>query len=113
MSQSNITNTSIKKGLAGLYHIRTAIDMSQAELAELAGLSLGHLSRVETGAHACSTDVCSRLADSLGVTPNDLIFEPSKIRICKLRLQHLQKLVSEEQSKLEQLQQACSQSEAA
>lgn len=77
--------------------------MQQSELADLSGLSLGHLSRVETGAHICSTEVCAKLAQALGVTPNDLIFEPSKIRISQLRLQHLQKLVKEEHEKLEQL----------
>lgn len=103
MSQQDLTNTSSRKGLVGLSGIRNAIGMSQSDLADLAGLSLGHLSRIETGVHVCSTDVCSRIAEVLGVTPNDLIFKPSEILLSKLRLSHLRKMVAQEEAKLEDL----------
>lgn len=104
MDQHNLPDTANKICLPGLYPIRDALGFQQAVLAQMSGVSIGHISRIESGLADCKIEVCAKLANALGVTPNDLIFEPSKIRISQLRLAHLRKLVAEELAKLEDLQ---------
>lgn len=66
----------------------------------MAGISMGHLSRIETGTIDCRIDVCNRLAEALGVTPNDLIQKPTKMRICEIKINALQNKLNQERERL-------------
>ncbi|MYY79679.1 helix-turn-helix domain-containing protein [Streptomyces sp. SID335] len=46
--------------------------MSLAKLSALTGIDKGHLSRVETGKAGLSDENVLRLADALGVIPDDI-----------------------------------------
>ena len=59
--------------------LRQKAGLTQAQLAERAGIEQGYLSRVERGKHSPSLEVTYRLAAALGVRPGDL-FEPDGIQ---------------------------------
>ncbi len=54
---------------------RRAQDFSQEELAERAGISVTHMSHIETGNTKLSLPVFLRLAQALGVRADDLLRE--------------------------------------
>ena len=57
---------------------RKACNMSQDELAEKVGISVTHMSHIETGNTKLSLNVLVSLALELNVRTDDLLFEPSK-----------------------------------
>lgn len=61
-----------EKGLVGLRAIRTAIGVSQAQVAKLAGCSTVTVRHVEAGWRDCGQSVQRRLADGLGCEVMDL-----------------------------------------
>ncbi|MEW4455564.1 helix-turn-helix domain-containing protein [Bremerella sp. JC817] len=52
--------------------LRRQKSMSQEELAERAGISQSHLSRLETGLHVPTSTTMEKIADALGVHPSQL-----------------------------------------
>ena len=54
---------------------RYKLDLSQEELAEMAGISLVHMSHIETANTKLSLPVLVDLACALGVRTDDLIFD--------------------------------------
>ena len=54
---------------------RYKLDLSQEELAEMAGISLVHMSHIETDNTKLSLPVLVDLACALGVRTDDLIFD--------------------------------------
>ena len=56
-----------------IQRLRVARGLSQAALAEKAGLSRGYLARVETGRHEPSLSMLAKLAKTLGVRVTKLL----------------------------------------
>lgn len=46
--------------------IRKAKGLSQAKLAELSGIDLGHIARIELGKYSTGIDVLTKIANALG-----------------------------------------------
>lgn len=64
---------------------RKALGFSQEELAEAVGISLPHMSHIETGNTKLSLPVLVDLAQALHVTTDSLLFDPNedqKIMAC-------------------------------
>lgn len=55
--------------------LRNSKKMSQEHLAQLAGLSAGHVSRLERGRRSATREVAASLAAALGVTLAELFEE--------------------------------------
>jgi transcriptional regulator with XRE-family HTH domain len=53
--------------------------LSQRELAALAGLSVTTVNRIETGQHKPMPRTVRKLAEALGVTPEELLTEQLKL----------------------------------
>lgn len=90
--------------LVGLSHIRDALGMTQAELAEIVGISQKHLGRIESSRQNCSIEICKSLSKALNCQIEDLLETPTKVRLSELRLKFLRKKVAAEQERLEDLQ---------
>ena len=58
--------------------LRSKNEMTQEELAQRSGLAIRFLQDVEAGNKQASIKTVFKLADGLGVSPNDLIKEPYK-----------------------------------
>lgn len=63
---------------------RRAQDLSQEELAEKIGISITHMSHIETGNTKLSLSVFFRLSQALGVGMDDLLREGSSDRSARL-----------------------------
>lgn len=57
--------------------LRKAQGLSQEQLAERIGISVTHMSHIETGNTKLSLPVFMRIADELGVPTDDLLHDPS------------------------------------
>lgn len=57
---------------------RKACDLSQERLAELVGISVTHMSHIETGNTKLSLPVLARIADALSVSTDALLHEAPK-----------------------------------
>jgi transcriptional regulator with XRE-family HTH domain len=69
---STIRIFDIMKKYPDLRTIRQSRGFSQADLAELLGVTLSYVSHLETGTRKISDDLARRLADSLNVTRKDI-----------------------------------------
>lgn len=69
----NHYDTWIKIGL-NILHYRKEQHLTQAQLAEMTGISMQYLQRVETAASSCSLDTLIDIAKALGV-PLHKLFE--------------------------------------
>lgn len=58
---------------------RLKLELSQEELAEMAGISLVHMSHIETANTKLSLPVLVDIACALGVRTDDLIFDKEKM----------------------------------
>ena len=58
---------------------RLKLELSQEELAEMAGISLVHMSHIETANTKLSLPVLVDIACALGVRTDDLIFDKDKM----------------------------------
>ena len=56
-----------------LRELRAAAELTQAALAEKAGIQVNSVARLERGAYQPSWDVVRKLAAALGVEPNDFL----------------------------------------
>jgi transcriptional regulator with XRE-family HTH domain len=56
-----------------LFTLRTDGDLSQAYLAELAGVDRKTINRIENGHFSPALDTLVRLSVALGITPSDLL----------------------------------------
>lgn len=66
--------SSMRKVLANrLYELRTAADLSQAALAEAAGIDRKTINRIENGHFSPALDTLVRLGVALGVKPSDFL----------------------------------------
>ena len=61
-----------------LRHLRQQAGLTQAQLAELAGVSDATISRIERGRFLPSQDLLGRLAASVDATPADLVRRRAK-----------------------------------
>ena len=62
-----------------LHRLRELRALSQRELAALAGLSVTTVNRIETGQHKPMPRTVRKLAEALGVTPEELLTEQPKL----------------------------------
>ncbi len=58
-----------------LYELRTEADLSQARLAEIAGVDRKTINRIENGHFSPALDTIVRLSVALGITPSTLLAE--------------------------------------
>lgn len=58
--------------------LREALELSQDQLAERAGLSRTQVSNLERGVHEPGSQTIRRLAAALGVQPGDLLNQPAE-----------------------------------
>jgi transcriptional regulator with XRE-family HTH domain len=65
--------------------LRHSLGVSQAELAKVAGLSRGYLSRVEVGMQSPTLEVIEQLAAALKVNPVDLLEDKPRRRAGRRR----------------------------
>jgi len=66
--------SSMRKVLANrLYELRIAADLSQAALAEVAGIDRKTINRIENGHFSPALDTLVRLGVALGVKPSDFL----------------------------------------
>ena len=56
-----------------LYELRTEADLSQARLAEIAGVDRKTINRIENGHFSPALDTIVRLSVALGITPSSLL----------------------------------------
>ena len=56
-----------------LYDLRSASELSQAYLAELAGVDRKTINRIENGHFSPALDTIVRLSVALGIAPSDLL----------------------------------------
>lgn len=63
---------------ARLRELRTRLDISQAALADRAGVHVNQVALIERGERSPSLDVAGRIADALGVLVDCLRDEPGK-----------------------------------
>ena len=56
-----------------LFELRTAADLSQARLAEIAGVDRKTINRIENGHFSPALDTIVRLSVALGVSPSTLL----------------------------------------
>ena len=56
-----------------LYELRSANELSQAFLAELAGVDRKTINRIENGHFSQALDTIVRLSVALGIAPSDLL----------------------------------------
>lgn len=56
-----------------LRQARTALELTQEELAEIAQINRGYISALENERYSASLDKIERLADALQVAPGDLL----------------------------------------
>ena len=61
-----------------LREVRTAAGLTQAQLAEKAGLDQGQVSRIEANATMISLDVLNRLCRALKCQPGDILVRKGK-----------------------------------
>lgn len=59
-------------------HFRKALGLSQEQLAERTGISLTHMSHIETGNTKLSLAVLVRMADALHTSTDELLFDTPK-----------------------------------
>ena len=62
-------------------HYRYNQQLTQAELAEKANISVKYLGRLERGLHSADFDVIENLANALKVKPFELFIEPQNINL--------------------------------
>ena len=67
--------------LEGLRHARRMAAMSQAELAAKSRVDRAAISMYETGRRGAQPSTARRLAEALGVTPADLLADPTPVGI--------------------------------
>lgn len=60
---------------ARLKALRAAAQLTQEKLAELTGMTVGNVGRLESGGRQPSWETVVRLAKALGVEPNDFLSE--------------------------------------
>ena len=72
--------TPIREFASRLKALREARDMSQTELANMANVSRGYLSRVELGMQSPTLEVIERLAAALGVRPSELLEDQGRAK---------------------------------
>ncbi len=77
-------------GLSGLSKIRTALEMSQSEAAEVVRLSTDFLRHLETGHRDCSLSTLRQIARGLHCKPSDLLEPPSEQRLAEICADYLQ-----------------------
>ena len=78
---SNITEAQLKRSVKDmrlrlaekLYELRLKNDLSQARLAELAGVDRKTINRIENGHFSPALDTIVRLCTALGVKPSELL----------------------------------------
>lgn len=58
-----------------LYELRTEADLSQARLAEIAGVDRKTINRIENGHFSPALDTIVRLSVALGIAPSTLLAE--------------------------------------
>ena len=58
-----------------LYDLRTEADLSQARLAEIAGVDRKTINRIENGHFSPALDTIVRLSVALGIAPSTLLAE--------------------------------------
>jgi transcriptional regulator with XRE-family HTH domain len=56
-----------------LFELRTAADLSQARLAEIAGVDRKTINRIENGHFSPALDTIVRLSVALGISPSTLL----------------------------------------
>ena len=56
-----------------IQHARNEMGFTQAELAEISGFSVNHISRIETGSGTMSLDSLVAIANALNTTPDYLL----------------------------------------
>ena len=77
----NITEAQLKRSVKDmrlrlaekLYELRLNNDLSQARLAEIAGVDRKTINRIENGHFSPALDTIVRLCTALGVKPSDLL----------------------------------------
>lgn len=65
--------------------LRKAQELSQEQLAELVGISVTHMSHIETGNTKLSLPVFVRIADELGVPTDELLHDPQTAQDASIR----------------------------
>lgn len=78
---SNITEAQLKRSVKDmrlrlaekLYELRLNNDLSQARLAEIAGVDRKTINRIENGHFSPALDTIVRLCTALGVRPSELL----------------------------------------
>ncbi len=78
---SNITEAQLKRNVKGmrlrlaemLYELRQDKELSQARLAEIAGVDRKTINRIENGHFSPALDTIVRLSTALGVKPSELL----------------------------------------
>lgn len=73
------------KGLPGCKPIREALELTQAQLAQMVGVHLSFIFCVENGRKDCSQSVQRRIAGVLGCEVVDLIQQPTEERIQEIK----------------------------
>ena len=63
-----------------LRELRERAFLTQAELAEKSGVSEGTINRIELGRHSPRISTIRRLAQALGVSPEELVSPPGEQR---------------------------------
>lgn len=58
-----------------LFELRSAEELSQAQLAEIAGVDRKTINRIENGHFSPALDTIVRLSVALGISPSDLLGE--------------------------------------
>jgi transcriptional regulator with XRE-family HTH domain len=64
--------------LPGLRQWRLRRELTQTELAQMAGVNQSYLTRIETGRRGCNPSVAQKLAEILDVDVQELTTEPGK-----------------------------------
>lgn len=64
--------------LQNLRPLREAAGLKQSDLAEMSGVSQGHISKLEIGDESPTLKTLQKLADALGISIQDLVAAPAK-----------------------------------
>jgi transcriptional regulator with XRE-family HTH domain len=74
------------KSLQGLRLIRDTLGVVYAKLSSDSSVSLSHLMKIENGQCGCSVDILTKVANALSCSPNDLLGEPSTVRLAEIKV---------------------------
>lgn len=94
--------------LLGLYHIRESLQITIKDLAAESGISISHLVRLQQGINSCSLDAIKRLSEALCCTANDLIDQPSPLRLAQIKMAYLQRAFKRAKAVAEQMEEEAS-----